>query len=112
MTGRRSYPPIEAPRIRTARAKPAEAIGDIRSPRCLPSVVSRQDVAAPSGVGTSQATHAAEATRVIRVPQSVPNENGSRFAIHSVIATVEAAATSGAVSFFDRSVTSTRWSPL
>ena len=48
----------------TATANPADAIGDKRSFGCLPSVVSRHAVAPPSGVGTSQATHALVATSV------------------------------------------------
>ena len=72
----------------TATANAAEVIGDKSSSGRLPSAVARHGVAAPSGAGTSHATHAVVAARVISAPQSVPNANGSRFAIQRVIATV------------------------
>ena len=97
--GSRSYPPIDAPPIRTASAIPPQTIGDKRSSARLPSAVSRQPVAEPSGVGTSQATQAVTATRLIIAPQSGPNEKGSRFAIHRAMATVAATAATKAKLF-------------
>ena len=100
MIGSRSYPPIAAPPATTSSANPAAAIGGKCSSRRLPSVVSRQGIATPSGIGTSHATHAVVATKVIKAPHRGPNENGSRLAIQRSIATVAATATIRATSAF------------
>jgi len=98
--GSPSYPPSMAPAIITVSANPTAAMGDRRSFGNLPKVVSRHPVVAPSGVGTSQATHVMTATRVMSVPHSGPNENGSRLAIQRAMATVAATAATKVGCFF------------